>query len=72
MADLPEFLDNREGYVFGDFAFTNLFCYDGTLAFAFMCLVNYPARKMYQDGAFELGRKVGLPVEPRTEDILDG
>ncbi|WP_459191571.1 hypothetical protein [Halosimplex sp. J119] len=71
MADLPEFPDDREEYVFGDFAFTNLFCYDGTLAFTFMCPVNYPARKMYQDGAFELGRKVGIPVDPSTDKIIN-
>lgn len=71
MADLPETEIEREEYVFGDFAFTNLFCYDGTLGFSFMCPVNYPTRRMYQDGAFELGRKVGIPIEPDAKELLE-
>jgi len=60
----PEFI------LIGDLAFTNFFCYDGMLIFESMCPVNYPARKMYQDGAFELGRKVGIPIEPPSQEIL--
>ncbi|MFC7197297.1 hypothetical protein ACFQL4_26045 [Halosimplex aquaticum] len=71
MVDLPEHPDEREQYIYGDLNFCNTACYEGMLIFTFIYEPAKYVRQSYQDAAFQLGRKVGIPVDPNVEELVE-
>ncbi|WP_415381610.1 hypothetical protein [Halosimplex sp. TS25] len=71
MVDLPEHPDDREQYVYGDLAFTNSVCYDGNLIFTLLYEPGKHVRGLYQGAAFGVGRRIGIPVEPETTEMVE-
>jgi hypothetical protein len=69
MCDLPEYKEELDNYTIGRTGFRNLTCYDGLLNFSFMCHVPEPIITAYSDYMYELGERIGLPIDPSVEEL---
>ncbi|MFC4550085.1 MULTISPECIES: hypothetical protein [Halorussus] len=71
MCNLPEFEEELQQYVVDRVAFQSLTCYEGLLTFSFGFWVADVIVQSYQDFEHELGERVGIPIEPSVEELVD-
>lgn len=71
ICDLPDTNVELRKYVFDDrVSFENLYCYDGYLRFTFGFVVSSIISCLYQDYEYEIGHRVGIPIDPSADELL--
>ena len=70
MCDLPEFEPELQHYV-DRVAFQSLSCYERLLTFTYEIRMADVILQAYQDFEHELGERVGIPIEPSVEEMVN-